>query len=143
MKIPDVNVLVYSANESSPQYAKARSWLEEALSEPNLTGFTWIALAGFLRIATNDRAMSSPLTPAEALSAVDGWLAAPGARQISPGRQHLSILGRLMIEHGITGSEVTDARLAAIAIENRATFGTFDSDFHRFAELSMDFLGAR
>ncbi len=143
MKIPDVNVLAYSVNVSSPQHEQAQSWLREALAGPSLAGFTWISLAGFLRLSTNPRVISAPLTPAKALSAIDDWLSAPAARQISPGSQHLSILGRLMIEHEITGGHITDARLAAIALEHDATLATFDADFHRFAELKLDYLGAR
>lgn len=143
MKTPDVNVLVNSANQASPQYDLSRSWLKEATSGGQLVGFPWISLAGFLRLATSPQVVSDPLPPAKALAAIDTWLSIPGAQLVGPGRQHLSILGRLMLEHDIKGGAVTDARLAAIAIEHGATLATFDTDFHRFAELDLEYLGAR
>lgn len=143
MKVPDVNVLVYSANSQAPQYEEARGWLQRYMFGPEVVGIPWITLAGFLRLSTDQRVMPSALTPGEAITAVETWLSAPAARQVRPGRQHLSILGRLMVTHDIRGGQVTDARLAAIAIEHRATFATFDSDFHRFAELDLEYLGAR
>lgn len=143
MKVPDVNLLLYSANSKAPQYEEARGWLQRHMFGPGVVGLPWITLAGFLRLSTDQRIMPSALTPGGAVSAVEAWLSAPAARQIGPGRQHLSILGRLMVSLDVQGGQVTDARLAAIAIEHRATFATFDSDFHRFAELDLEYLGAR
>jgi len=102
-----------------------------------------MSLAGFLRLSTDPRVLADALSPANSLSVVDDWLSNRNARQIAPGSQHLSILGRLMIEHSVTGRDITDARFAAIAIEHNAIFATFDSDFHRFAELDLEYLGAR
>ncbi len=46
-----------------------------------------------------------------------------------------------MIEHsGTAGNLTTDAHLAALAIEHRATLATFDGDFHRFPSLKLDYL---
>jgi toxin-antitoxin system PIN domain toxin len=143
LKVPDVNVLFQAVNEDSQDHQKARSWLEDALSGTSTTGLAWPALAGFLRLVTNPRVLPKPLAPPEAVSIVESWTLAPGTRLLNPGPQHLQILGRLMVEHDIAGRDISDARLAAIAIEHQATFGTFDSDFHRFAELDLEYLGAR
>lgn len=143
MKVPDVNLLVYPANSQAPQYEEARGWLKRSMFGQEVAGLPWISLAGFLRLSIDQRMMPSALTPGEAVTAVEAWLSTPAARQISPGPQHLSILGRLMVTHDIRGGQVTNARLAAIAIEHRAGFATFDSDFHRFAELDLGYLGAR
>ena len=138
MKTPDVNVLVYAVNEAASQHEAARKWVVYALSGPELTGLTWFALTGFLRVVTNRRILPSPLDAAQSLTHVDAWLAAPTARLIGPGPRHFPILQRLMIGHDSNGTDVSDAHLAAVAIEHTVTLATFDSDFHRFGELELE-----
>ncbi len=45
------------------------------------------------------------------------------------------ILGRLVVEHQVTGNLVTDAMLAALAIEHGLAVYSADSDFARFPEV--------
>jgi predicted nucleic acid-binding protein len=45
------------------------------------------------------------------------------------------ILEKLIIDHGATGPLVTDAVLAALAIENGALLASTDQDFRRFPTL--------
>lgn len=143
MKTPDVNVLVYAVNEAAAEHETARDWVVDALSGPDLTGLTWFALTGFLRTVTNRTVLPRPLDAARSLTHVDAWLAAPGTRLIGPGPRHFPILQRLMLGHEAIGPRISDTHLAAVAIEHDATLATFDSDFHRFGELDLDYLGAR
>lgn len=84
-----------------------------------------------------------PLTPqpAEALDLVDEWLARPQAAVLHPGDRHASILRELVERAGAAGDLTSDAHLAAIAIEHGAKLATFDTDFHRFHGLRLDYLG--
>ena len=50
------------------------------------------------------------------------------------------MLSRLLIGAGTGGNLVSDAHLAALAIENSAELGTFDRDFDRFAGLRWTLL---
>ena len=59
---------------------------------------------------------------------------------LNPGARHAGLLGRLLTGAGAAGNLTSDARLAALAIEHRATLGSFDHDFERFAGLDFDFL---
>jgi uncharacterized protein len=56
------------------------------------------------------------------------------------GRRHLAIWRRLLEPTGTAGNLTTDAHLAALAIEQGATLTTFDGDFHRFADLELEYL---
>ena len=140
MRTPDVNVLLYAVNLDAPQRAAAARWIEDALSDPAGIAFTWHSLAGFLRLSTQQRVVRSALPLDTALSVVDEWLSHPRASIIGPTDRHASLLGRLLIGAGRGGNLVSDAHLAAIAIEHGAVLGTFDRDFERFAGLRMEWL---
>lgn len=140
MKMPDVNVLVYAINPDALQHVAARRWLEAAYGEPAGVGLAWTALAGFLRVSTLRGVLPKHLSVVDALRFVDEWLAHPHARIISPTDRHASLLARLLVGAGRAGNLVSDAHLAAIAIEHGATLGTFDRDFERFAGLRMEWL---
>ena len=99
-----------------------------------------VSLLGFVRIVTNPRVMSAPLTPSAAFDQIDEWLAQPPATIIQPGRRHLAICRQLLEASGTAGNLTTDAHLAALAIENGATLASFDGDFHRFSGLKLEYL---
>jgi len=133
VKLPDVNLLVYTTDESSPHCARARSWLEEALSGTEEVGFAWLALVGFIRISTSSAAFSSPLSTAGAFEYVDSWLGAPVATVVHPSDRHATHLRELLESIGSTGGNLTsDAHLAALAIEHGAELCSHDNDFARF-----------
>ncbi len=78
----------------------------------------------------------SPLGTNDALTQVREWLAQPPSVLIEPTSRHLGVLAGLLTETGIGGNLVTDADLAALAVEHDATVVTYDSDFGRFRGLT-------
>lgn len=140
MKTPDVNVLVYAVNADCPQHATAREWLEAAFVAPSGIGFAWAALVGFLRLTTRSGILRQPLALEQALELVSDWLDHPAARVLAPTERHAGILGALLLARGQGGNLVSDAHLAALAIEHGAELGTFDRDFERFAGLRVALL---
>jgi toxin-antitoxin system PIN domain toxin len=96
----------------------------------------WLSLWAFLRISTNPRVFERPFSVEEASAIVQSWLARPETVVLEPGERHQEILQRLLIDSQATGPLVTDAALAAIAIEHGATLCTTDRDFSRFDGLS-------
>lgn len=140
MRTPDVNVLLYAVNGDSPQHGAARAWIEASFARPAGIAFAWPALVGFLRLATRRGIFARPLRVEDALSVVDAWLAHPRADVISPTARHAAILSGLLIGAGSGGNLVSDAHLAALAIEHGAELGTFDADFRRFAGLRLHLL---
>lgn len=141
MRLPDTNVLLHAVNEDSPRHEAARDWLNEALSGVEMIGFAWLALLGFLRIATKEAVFPHPLAAAAALDLVDDWLARPLTAIFDPGHGHAAIMRELIERAGTAGDLTSDAHLAAIAIERGARLATFDTDFHRFHGLRVDYLG--
>jgi toxin-antitoxin system PIN domain toxin len=135
VKLLDLNLLLYAVNTDAPHHGVAKRWLDRALNADEPVAFSWVVLLGFLRIATNPRIQPRPLTAAEAINLVDGWLACPLARVVEPGDEHWRILKSLLHEVGAAGNLTTDAHLAALAIENGATLCSTDTDFQRFQHL--------
>lgn len=140
MRVPDVNVLLSAKNADSPHHTTARDWLDGALSATETVGFAMVVVIGFLRVATKPSLFPQPLAPNAALDQIDAWLASGVATLVHPGPRHMVLL-RSLIEHtGTAGNLTTDAHLAALALEQRATLATFDGDFHRFPSLKLDYL---
>ena len=132
----DANVLLYAVDRSSPFHDAASSWLTERLNGPIRVGLPWQSLIAFLRISTHPRASQSPLTPDEARSHVDDWLLAEATWTPVPGPRHGEILLDLVGRYQLRGNLVSDAHLAALALEHGLTMVSADSDFARFTELS-------
>jgi toxin-antitoxin system PIN domain toxin len=135
MRVPDVNLLLYAYDMHSPNHARARHWLTEALSGAEPIGFAWITLVAFIRITTRSRLVEHPLQPSEAFEIVEAWLAKPNAVVLHPTERHLGILRGLLEPLGTAGNLTTDAHLAALATEHGAELCSADSDFGRFPGL--------
>jgi toxin-antitoxin system PIN domain toxin len=138
--IPDTNVLLYAVDTDSVFSERARSWLDSSLSGDESVGLALHALLGFIRISTNSRIFAQPLSVAEAFDYAGAWLAASPAVLIAPGPHHLELMRTLLADTGGAGNLTSDAHLAALAIEHRATLVSFDRDFDRFEQLSFEYL---
>ncbi len=132
MKLVDANVLLYSVAEDSPHHAHSKSWLDTSLSETETIGFAWSVVLAFLRVSTRPAAFADPFSVEEAVTRVDAWLAQPPAVIVEPTRRHLGLVAGLLESVGTAGNLVSDAHLAALALEHGATVVSFDSDFGRF-----------
>lgn len=133
--IVDANVLLYAVDNRSHFHTPARQWLDDALNGPERVGLPWVSLTAFQRIITHPRGSTHPLTPGDAWSYVTDWLDADQSWVPTPTNRHHDILGRLLIQGDLRGNLVTDAHLAALAIEHGTAVCSFDSDFARFADL--------
>lgn len=137
MNLVDVNLLLYAYNSSSEHHQRARQWIEHVFSSPEPVGLTWIAILAFLRIATNSRAFERPLSERDAVAIVDQWLRVSAVRIFEPGPRYWSILTSLILDGQVRGPLMTDACLAAIAIEHGLVLCTNDRDFSRFDGLRV------
>jgi len=133
--LPDVNLLLYVHNRSAEQHEAASRWLETALVGPERVALTWTTILGFLRIGTNPKVYPNPMTAAEAIAAVNEWLANPAVALLHMGERHWEILTGLIVRGSVSGPGITDAHLAALAIEHGAMLCTTDRDFARFPGL--------
>jgi uncharacterized protein len=131
----DVNILLYAYDEASSHHRAIKPWLLALLSGPEEVGIPWLTLWAFVRIATNGRISETPLEPRKAIRTLQNLLAWPRVRIIEPGPHHIPILEKLVVEGQASGPRVTDAALAALAIEYGATLASTDRDFSRFPDL--------
>ena len=132
MKIPDVNVLMYAANEAVPQHDACRKWLEGALGGGEPVGFAWHVLLAFVRLSTRTGLLPSALTIDRAFEYVDIIVTQPASVLIGPTDRHPMLLRDLLKRVGTAGNLVSDAHLAALAIEHGAQIVSCDRDFERF-----------
>jgi uncharacterized protein len=131
----DVNILLYAYDREASHHAEIRIWLEELLTSSTEIGVAWLTIWAFVRISTNSRINEEPLTPRVAFRTLNELLARPDVAIIEPGRRHIQILEQLVIDGQAAGPRVTDAALAALAIEHGATLASTDRDFSRFPDL--------
>ena len=139
MNLPDANILLYAYNRSSPHSAGARRWLEEALSGSAPVAFCWPTILAFIRIATNAKAMARPLAVNDARQIVGSWLEQPISTIVLPTERHWALFSSLLTSGQASGSLVSDAHFAALAIEHGATLVTNDRDFARFPGLDVEY----
>ena len=135
MIVPDVNLLLYAVDSGSPRHEPARGWWETALRGPEPVGVPWVTILAFLRLTTNPRVFARPLKPAQAFDVIEAWTMQPHVVPIEPTLRHLRIVRGLLDTAGTAGNLVTDAHLAALAIEHGATLCSADADFSRFPGL--------
>jgi uncharacterized protein len=133
--VPDANLLIYAYDNESDLQPSAGKWLRQILSGPEPVGFTWLTIGAFLRISTNLKLGRSRVPMTYALQIVDEWLARRAARLITPGDSHWALLKKMLIEGRIQGPNVTDAQLAAVALEHGGVLHTYDRHFARFPGL--------
>jgi toxin-antitoxin system PIN domain toxin len=135
LTIIDVNLLLYAYDADAPNHRPAKRWLESLFADDEIIGLPWVTIWGFLRLTTNPRIWPTPLPAEDAFAIVTEWLSRPNVVALDPGPRHLEILNTLAVKEKAAGSRVTDAVLAALAIENNATLASSDHDFRRFARL--------
>ncbi len=135
MILPDINLLVYAYNEDAPLHLASKAWWEQCLSGTEPVGLAWAVLLGFVRLMSHRRVLLAPMPASEAVAQCRAWLAQPNSRILTPGPRHLDVLSNLLDGPSISASLVTDAHLAALAIEHQAELHSNDSDFSRFSGL--------
>jgi toxin-antitoxin system PIN domain toxin len=135
MIIPDVNLLLYAHVSAFPEHPRARTWWEGLLNGTRDVGIAAPALFGFIRLATNPRALDRPMPVGDAVARAEEWLAQPHVHFIQPGPRHLEIAFGLLRHTGAAASLTTDVQLGALAIEHRGEVHSNDRDFGRFPQL--------
>lgn len=132
----DANLLLYAVDSSSTFHRRASTWLTSVLNGAQRVALPWQSLTAFLRISTNARAWDLPLDPQTAADLVADWLSASPVWIPEPGPGYPEILFGLLGKYQVRGNLVTDAQLAALAIEHGLTVYSADTDFARFTDLT-------
>ncbi len=135
MIIPDTNLLVYAHNTADPNYGLAHDWWNELMEGSEQVGLPWVVTTGFARLMTSSRLLSRPLTPEAVFDSVQEWFQFPHISPINPGADHLTLFRQNLTAAGVGGNLVTDAHIAALAMEHQAEVHSNDADFSRFPGL--------
>lgn len=135
MIIPDVNLLVYAYNSDAPSHRQALSWWEGCINNTQPVAIPWLVALGYLRLMTSRKVLPQPMEVSTALRHLGTWMEQPNVGIIQPGPRHLAILSGFCEQGVLHGSLLTDAHIAALAIENQALVHSNDNDFSRFPGL--------
>ena len=135
MFLLDANVLIYAFRRDLPQHARTKRWLESTLTEAEPLGVMPFTELAFLRITTDERVFTEPSRSEEAVRFLEALRSSPAFTELHPGPEHRQIFVRLAREYDLSGNDLTDAFIAAAAIESAATLVSADRGFAQFRAL--------
>ena len=135
MLLPDVNVLVAAHRAAAPQHEEARGWLVAALGGGEAVALCLPVVSGLIRVSTSHRVFAPPSSHDEVSAFIAHLAAHPRTIWVNPGRHHLRLLEESCRAADARGNLVSDAVIAALAIEAGATVVSYDRDFARFPGL--------
>lgn len=129
----DVNLLLYSSDESSPFHAKATDLLARLAEGPELFYLFWPVLMGYLRMATHSAIFPRPLPVEAAVKNVEQFLALPHVRTPGEGEEFWRSYKAVTSGMVVAANLVPDAHLVALMRENGVdTLWSHDRDFRKF-----------
>jgi uncharacterized protein len=131
----DANLLVYSFSSDMPEHEAALRWLEDQFASGGRLALPWESLNAFLRLVSNPRVFSKPVTPLTAWRQVEDWLHHPVTWVPAPTEQHAAIMGELYRGGSFAANDAPDVHLAALAISHGLRLATRDAGFKRFGGL--------
>ena len=132
MILPDVNLLLHAHDTASPSHSAALNWWDGLLAGNEGVGLAWVTVLGFVRLATNRKVFSHPMTSEDVLGRVAEWMQLPHFHFVREGDKHLETLRGLLDAAGTAGNLTTDAHLASLAITRGYILHSCDTDFARF-----------
>ncbi len=135
MILLDANVLIYAFRRDAERHEEYREWLENVLCHKAAVGLADVALAAVIRITTHPKIFAKPSSMDEAFIYTSFLMGQPNVVHVHPGPRHWGIFEQLCRKADARGNLVTDAYLAALAIESGAEMMTTDRDFARFPGL--------
>jgi hypothetical protein len=135
MILVDANILLYAEDKLSPFHEEARVWWDTQLSGESPVCLCWPIITAFVRISTNRQIFKNPLTMKQAIRRVQSWIDQPNVRLIDSTESHWRIFQTMLNEGQAIANLVSDAHLAALAIEHGCLLYSTDSDFSRFPKL--------
>ena len=131
----DVNILLKGLNEGNPDYPRINPWLRNALDHADGIAVPWHSSLGFLRIATKVGLLREAIPFEPAWELIDNLLGHPKVWIPMPTTRHAELFHTLMQHTPQTPAWISDAHLAALAIEHNLTLVSTDGGFTRFPGL--------
>jgi len=135
MDIPDINVWLALIDQNHAHHAIASRYWEEN-SETELA-FSRVSMLGMLRLSTQPRVLSRPLSASEAWAIYRQYLAQPHIHFLAEPEtiewHFLTLTEQANLPHRMW----TDAYFVAFAIAGGHRLVSFDDDFRRFHDLKF------
>ena len=137
MKLLDINLLLYATDKEDVRHPMAARWFDDVMNSGERIGMPWHTLLGFVRISTQPRhGRASRLTMKDALEYVSDWLEWDSVWIPEPTASHFAVVSELL-RSAPRSSLVSDAHLAALAIEHGLILCSADVDFRLFKNLRL------
>jgi toxin-antitoxin system PIN domain toxin len=128
MILIDANILLYAEDSLNPLNPKAVKWMDHQLSGDTPVCFCWLTINAYLRISTNRRIFSKPLSISQAAER-------PCVKIIHPTDGHWKLFKEIIVGCQASANLVPDAHLAALAMGHGCVLCSTDMDFARFPKL--------
>ena len=132
MIIPDLNLVLYAHIPADIRHPAARKWWDGLLTGTETVGIPLAVSIGFIRLATTPSVVSPPMPGRQAIALVQGWFRQPHLVQLEAGPDHFTHVARCLDAVDRAGKLVTDAHLAALALDHDAEIHSADQDFRLF-----------
>lgn len=131
----DVNLWVALVDKRHVHHPLAqRYWSQHGATQ---FAFCRVTMLGFLRIVTSAKAVSNPITHAEAWRVYRQFMALPNIRLLPEPANLEAQFQPLTAESSLPHRLWTDAYLAAFARAGGCRLVSFDADFARFPDLNF------
>ena len=129
----DVNPLVYASDSASPYHSAAVDLFESARQSNESAYLFWPVIFGFLRISTDPRILTEPLTSSEAIDTVESLLGLP--QVVAPAERDGFLRDFRAASAGVVlrGRHFSDAHIVALMRHYGVnTIYSHDRDFRKF-----------
>ncbi|TAL88153.1 MAG: PIN domain-containing protein [Rhodanobacter sp.] len=130
----DTNILVYAHRPDFAEQHDAALLAMSTLSNGRRPwAIPWPCVHEFIGNVTNGRIYKSPTALPMALQAISVWLRSDHLQLLYESPDHFMTLSELCIDGDVAGSQVHDARIAAICVDHGVSqLWTADRDFLRY-----------
>jgi toxin-antitoxin system PIN domain toxin len=130
----DANILVYAHRpDYAEQHEGALFALTSLIASRRPWAIPWPCVHEFVGNVTNARIYKTPTRMAVALEAVSIWLCSDQVQVLHENAGHFMTLSELCLDADVAGSQIHDARIAAICIDHGVSqLWTADRDFQRY-----------
>ncbi|MEO8808703.1 MAG: TA system VapC family ribonuclease toxin [Rhodanobacter sp.] len=130
----DTNIMVYAHRpDFVEQHEQARLAMATLIRGRRPWAIPWPCVHEFVGNVTNRRIYQSPTPLTMALEAMSIWLSSEYVQVLHESDGHFMTLTELCIDGDVTGSQIHDARIAAICIDHGVSqLWSADRDFLRY-----------
>lgn len=135
MDLLDVNVLIHAYRRDAVDHAGYARFVQSLLNGDEPFAIPSVVFSGLLRIATHPRIFNPPSPLEHVLKFAEQLRDAPHCLSVAQGERHWDIFVALCRTGNARGNLVSDAYLAATAIELGAELVTADRGFGRWPGL--------